>query len=54
MTGSIVGCDASGDVVRVGKGVKHLKKGDRVFAFTYGSSELDNGAYAEYVIIPSL
>jgi len=46
--GKIVGCDAAGDVVKVGKSVKHVKEGDRVWAFTHGSTEDDNGAYAEY------
>ncbi|KAL1723717.1 chaperonin 10-like protein [Schizophyllum commune] len=47
--GTIAGCDAAGDVVKVGSAVKHLKVGDRTAAFTYGSSwQTDNGAFAEY------
>ena len=31
--GTIVGCDASGDVVAVGSAVTHVKVGDRVAGF---------------------
>ncbi|KAJ3841909.1 chaperonin 10-like protein [Lentinula raphanica] len=48
--GTILGCDAAGDVVKVGSAVKHLKVGDRVAGFNYGGSfQTNNGAYAEYV-----
>ncbi|TRM69127.1 chaperonin 10-like protein [Schizophyllum amplum] len=47
--GAISGCDAAGDVVKVGAAVKHLKVGDRAAGFTYGGSwQKDNGAFAEY------
>ncbi|KAL1672235.1 chaperonin 10-like protein [Schizophyllum commune] len=48
--GTILGCDAAGDVVKVGAAVKHLKVGDRAAGFNFGGSwQTDNGAYAEYV-----
>ncbi|KZV61857.1 GroES-like protein [Peniophora sp. CONT] len=48
--GTIVGCDASGDVVAAGSAVTHVKVGDRVSGFNFGGSwQKDNGAYAEYV-----
>ncbi|KAL1745027.1 chaperonin 10-like protein [Schizophyllum fasciatum] len=48
--GTILGCDAAGDVVKVGSAVKHLKVGDRAAGFNFGGSwQKDNGAYAEYV-----
>ncbi|TRM69126.1 chaperonin 10-like protein [Schizophyllum amplum] len=48
--GTISGCDAAGDVVKVGAAVKHLKVGDRAAGFNFGGSwQKDNGAYAEYV-----
>ncbi|KAL1701273.1 chaperonin 10-like protein [Schizophyllum commune] len=48
--GTIEGCDAAGDVVKVGSAVKHLKVGDRAAGFDYGGSwQTDNGSFAEYV-----
>ncbi|KAL6949918.1 hypothetical protein ACO0QE_000585 [Hanseniaspora vineae] len=50
--GSIVGCDASGEVVEVGAEVdpSKFKMGDTVAAIVHGCSVLhpDNGAFAEY------
>lgn len=40
-----VGTDASGDVIRVGAGVKNCKAGDRVMVFNWG------GAFAEEMIV---
>lgn len=42
----VPGIESSGIIERVGKGVRGLKKGDRVIAFT------KQGAYAEYVCTP--
>ncbi|KAI5889058.1 GroES-like protein [Schizophyllum commune H4-8] len=48
--GTIEGCDAAGDVVKVGAAVKHLKVGDRAAGFDFGGSwQTDNGSFAEYV-----
>ncbi|KAL1667177.1 chaperonin 10-like protein [Schizophyllum commune] len=48
--GTIDGCDAAGEVVRVGSAVKHLKVGDRAAGFDFGGSwQTDNGSFAEYV-----
>ncbi|KII90674.1 hypothetical protein PLICRDRAFT_174057 [Plicaturopsis crispa FD-325 SS-3] len=47
--GFVVGCDSAGDVVKVGSDVKHIKVGDRVAGFTYGTNQTNNGSYAEYV-----
>ena len=33
--GSLVGCDAAGDVVKVGSDVSHVQVGDRVAGFAY-------------------
>jgi len=43
----VPGIESSGIVERVGRGVRGLKKGDRVIAFT------KRGAYAEYVCTPA-
>ncbi|KAE9401298.1 GroES-like protein [Gymnopus androsaceus JB14] len=49
--GAIVGCDAAGEVIKVGSNVTHLKIGDRAAGFTLGSnSQMENGAFAEYVL----
>ena len=54
MPGSIVGCDASGTVVKVGKDVTTgVKIGDHVAAFVHGSKFSDEGAFAEYVKVPA-
>lgn len=45
----IVGCDASGDVLAVGSAVKHIRVGDRVAAFIFGTSEELDGAFGEAV-----
>ncbi|KAE9390324.1 GroES-like protein [Gymnopus androsaceus JB14] len=48
--GTIAGCDAAGDVVKIGSAVKHLQVGDRASGFTFGGSfQTNNGAYSEYV-----
>ncbi|KAH8813485.1 chaperonin 10-like protein [Flagelloscypha sp. PMI_526] len=47
--GSILGCDAAGDVVSVGSGVTHVSVGDRAAGFTLGLKERP-GAFAEYVL----
>ena len=49
--GAIVGCDFSGEVVKVGSDVKNLKIGDAVASMVAGSSDIDpnTGAFAEYV-----
>lgn len=43
---TIVGLEASGEVVALGEGATHWKLGDKVCALTNG------GAYAEYVTVP--
>ena len=51
--GALVGCDYSGTVEAVGKGVtKSWKKGDKVYGFVHGSSTIqhENGAFAEYIV----
>ncbi|KAM5538111.1 hypothetical protein V8D89_008308 [Ganoderma adspersum] len=51
--GSVVGCDWSGHVVRVGTNVSVPKVGDHVAGFVMGSTFADSGAYAEYVKTPA-
>ncbi|TBU35546.1 GroES-like protein [Dichomitus squalens] len=51
--GSVIGCDWSGHVVRVGKNVSTPKVGDHVAGFVMGSTFPDSGAYAEYVKTPA-
>ncbi|TFK92236.1 GroES-like protein [Polyporus arcularius HHB13444] len=49
--GTILGCDYSGNVVKVGKSVTSLKVGDHVAGFVHGAAFPDEGAFAEYVKI---
>lgn len=52
--GALAGCDYSGVVEEVGKGVKKaFKKGDRICGFAHGSnnSELEDGTFAEYIVV---
>ncbi len=52
--GSILGCDYSGVVVKVGKNVHSSPKvGDHVAGFVHGSAYPDEGAFAEYVKVPA-
>ncbi|GMM54105.1 hypothetical protein DAKH74_007210 [Maudiozyma humilis] len=55
--GSILGCDAVGDIVKLGPNVdaKEFKVGDKVFGFIHGASVRFpiNGAFAEYVSMDS-
>jgi len=44
----IPGAEVAGEVVAVGKEVKHLANGDRIVAL------INDGAYAEYVALPAL
>ncbi|KAH8825862.1 chaperonin 10-like protein [Flagelloscypha sp. PMI_526] len=49
----IAGCDACGDVVKVGTNVEHLQVGDRVAGLAIGATIPGlTGAFAEYIIIP--
>ena len=47
--GSVLGCDFSGTVHRVGKDVTSLKIGDHVSGFVHGGLWADEGTYAEYL-----
>ncbi|KAI0748384.1 GroES-like protein [Daedaleopsis nitida] len=51
--GSILGCDFSGIVAKVGKNVSTLKVGDHVAGFVHGAQFPDEGAFAEYVKTPA-
>ncbi|CAR29324.1 ZYRO0G05984p [Zygosaccharomyces rouxii] len=52
---SISGCDAAGQVVKLGANVKNVAEGDVVAGFAHGASvkHPENGAFAEYVAIDS-
>lgn len=53
--GATLGCDFAGEVVAVGDAVgQNLIIGDRVFGCVFGNNplELQNGAFAEYVVAP--
>ncbi|KAI0723769.1 GroES-like protein [Cerioporus squamosus] len=51
--GTVLGCDFSGTVVKVGKDVKSPKVGEHVAAFVHGCAFPDEGAFAEYVKTPA-
>ena len=54
MPGSVLGCDFSGVVVQMGKGVMaNLRVGDHVAGFVHGGVWPDEGAFAEYVRAPA-
>ncbi|KAK7694089.1 hypothetical protein QCA50_003665 [Cerrena zonata] len=50
--GTIVGCDFSGTIAKVGKNVTSFTIGDRVAGFTQGGHWNDVGAFAEYTRVP--
>lgn len=52
--GVLVGCDYSGIVEEVGKGVKkQFKKGDRICGFAHGANAVqpEDGSFAEYIVV---
>ncbi|RDX47060.1 GroES-like protein [Lentinus brumalis] len=52
--GSVLGCDYSGIVVKVGKSVHDGPKvGDHVAGSAHGAAYIDEGAFAEYVKAPA-
>ncbi|CDO68641.1 hypothetical protein BN946_scf184996.g72 [Trametes cinnabarina] len=51
--GTVLGCDWSGHVVRVGKNVTSPKLGDHAAGFVMGGTFPDSGAFAEYVKTPA-
>ncbi|GAV50826.1 hypothetical protein ZYGR_0AV02490 [Zygosaccharomyces rouxii] len=53
--GAISGCDAAGQVVKVGANVKNVAEGDVVAGFVHGASVNypENGAFAQYTAVDS-
>lgn len=53
--GAIAGCDAAGEIVKVGSNVIGLSEGDVVCGFVHGGSvkHPENGAFAEYAAVDS-
>lgn len=51
MTGSIIGCDFVGTVVKAGSATSRHKVGDRVFGVVHGGKFPEIGAAAEYCVI---
>ncbi|KAI0780487.1 GroES-like protein [Trametes elegans] len=51
--GTVLGCDWSGHVVKVGKNVTTPKVGEHVAGFVMGATFVDSGAFAEYVKTPA-
>ncbi|GFF62857.1 enoyl reductase LovC [Aspergillus lentulus] len=53
--GATVGCDFAGEVVQMGKAVSTVTLGARVCGCVFGNNPMrpDNGAFAEYVAVPS-
>ena len=51
--GSVLGCDFSGTVVKVGAAVTSPAVGTYVAGFVHGAAFSDEGAFAEYVKTPA-
>ncbi|KAI0672782.1 GroES-like protein [Trametes maxima] len=51
--GTVLGCDWSGIVVKVGSNVTSPKVGDHAAGFMMGATFVDSGAYAEYIKTPA-
>jgi NADPH:quinone reductase-like Zn-dependent oxidoreductase len=51
--GAIPGCDYSGIVEEVGKGVTRFTKGDHICGVVHGGNalQLEDGAFAEYIVV---
>ncbi|MCJ1307855.1 hypothetical protein MMC25_001503 [Agyrium rufum] len=52
--GILIGCDYSGTVVKVGKGVtKSWKEGDKICGFAHGANSVqpEDGSFAEYIVV---